>query len=161
MAINGPGYFQVQTPLGTRYTKAGNFQLNNNGNLVTITGNPVLGDGGAPVQIPPEATDIEVLGDGTIRSQGEVIGSVGVVEFANERQMERVGDTLFKTDQAAQPSLQSRVMQGHVEMSNVNGVTEMVRLLQLQRSTGSTAKFIETMYDLERKTASAYTRPQS
>ena len=158
VAINGPGYFQIQTPLGTRYTKAGNFQLNNEGSLVTIKGEPVLDAGGSPIVIPPDAGDLEILGSGTIRSNGQEIGTIGVVEFENEGTLERVGDTMFKTDQQGQPSLQSKVMQGHIELSNVNGVNEMVRLLQLQRSSGSTAKFIETMYDLERKTSSAYTR---
>jgi flagellar basal-body rod protein FlgF len=161
LAINGPGYFQIQTPLGTRYTKAGNFQINPAGELVTVDGYQVLGGDGAAVSIPAGTVSIDINGAGQIGSNGNQLGAVGVFEFANEQKLDRVGDTMFKTDEPPLEAVKSRVMQGYVEDSNVNGVTEMVRLLQLQRSVGSTAKFIEVMYDLQRKTSSTYTQPQS
>lgn len=158
MAINGPGYFQIETPLGTRYTKAGNFQVNNEGILVTIDGHPVAGADGGNITIPPDIRDVSINGAGQISEGENQIGQVAVVEFANEQAMDRVGDTQFKTDQAPLPAERSRVMQGYLEKSNVNGVNEMVRLLQLQRSVGSTAKFVEVMYDLQQKTSNTYTR---
>lgn len=161
LAISGPGYFSVETQLGIRYTKAGNFQLNTDGQLVTLDGYAVLGDDGAAIQIPRDAKEILINGAGQISDQGTTIGQVGVFEFANEQNMERTGDTMFKTTEAPLAPATSRVMQGFVEQSNVNGVNEMVRLLQLQRSTTSTAKFIEVMYDLQRKTSETYTRPQA
>jgi flagellar basal-body rod protein FlgF len=161
LAINGPGYFSVETPLGIRYTKAGNFQLNNEGQLVTLDGYKVLGDDGSAVSIPPESRNVSINGAGQISDNGNAIGQVGVFEFANEQRLERTGDTLFKTDDAPLAPATSRVMQGYIEQSNVNGVSEMVRLLQVQKSTGNTAKFIEVMYDLQRKTSETYTRPQA
>ncbi len=159
LAISGPGYFSIETPLGTRYTKAGNFQLNNDGELVTIDGYRVLGDGGGSIQIPRDARNLIINGAGQIADGNNTLGQVGIVEFANEQTLERVGDTMFKTDEAPLGPTTSKIMQGFLEQSNVSGVQEMVRLLHLQRSTGSTAKFIEVMYDLQRKTSETYTKP--
>ena len=161
LAINGPGYFSVETPLGIRYTKAGNFQMNADGELTTVDGYRLLGDDGAPIQIPVDAQNITINGAGQIGDGVNALGQVGVFEFANEQTLERTGDTLFKTDSAPLAPAQSKVMQGYLESSNINGVNELVRLLQLQRTTGSTAKFIEVMYDLQRKTSETYTRPQA
>lgn len=161
LAIAGSGYFSVETPLGIRYTKAGNFQLNNDGELVTLNGYRVLGDDGAGIQIPRDAKNITINGAGQLIDGTNAIGQVGVFEFTNEQALERVGDTMFKTNEAPLGPGTSKVMQGFIEQSNVSGVGEMVRLLQVQRSTGSTAKFIEVMYDLQRKTSETYTRPQA
>jgi len=161
LAIAGSGYFSVETPLGIRYTKAGNFQLNNDGELVTLNGYRVLGDDGAGIQIPRDAKNIMINGAGQLIDGANAIGQVGVFEFTNEQALERVGDTMFKTNEASLGPGTSKVMQGFIEQSNVSGVGEMVRLLQVQRSTGSTAKFIEVMYDLQRKTSETYTRPQA
>lgn len=161
LAINGPGYFSVETPLGVRYTKAGNFNLNQDGELVTVDGYRVLGDDGAAILIPRDGRNIEINGAGQIKADGNGIGQIGMFEFTSEQNMERVGDTLFKTQEAPLAPASSRMMQGYLEQSNVNGVNELVRLLQLQRTTGSTAKFIEVMYDLQRKTSETYTRPQA
>ncbi len=158
LAITGPGYFLVETPQGTRYTKAGNFQIDGDGTLMTAQGFPVLGSDASRITIAPDARSIDINGIGEIAINGEPSGQIGMVEFANEQELTRVGNTLFTTTQAATPSEQSRMVQGAVENSNVNAVAELIRVQELSRSVGSTAKFIETMYDLQRKVASTYTR---
>lgn len=163
LAISGPGYFSINTPLGKRYTKAGNFTLKEDGQLVTMTGNPVLDQTGQPIFFEITDTDVKVGENGLITArtqQGTQVerGNVGIFEFADEQRMERLGSQLFKTDQPPQEPTRARMLQGALEKSNVSPVTELIRSTELSRSTGSTAKFIEVMYDLQRKTSNSYAR---
>ncbi len=155
LAISGNGYFQIETPLGTRFTKAGNFQLDANNMLVTINGDPVLGADGTQITIPAGAKNIEINGVGQVSVDGNSVGQVGIMEFANEQSMRRLGNSLYSASETPQPAQTARVVQGAVEGSNVNGVTELVKVMSISREVGSTAKFIETIYDLERKTSTA------
>lgn len=154
LAISGPGYFQVETPLGKRFTKAGNFQLDATGILVNSSGYPVLGADGGQITVPPGTRKIEINGAGQLAADGRTIGQVGVVEFQNEQALNRLGNSLYDSKEAPQAAVRARVLQGALEQSNVNGVTELVRVMEISRSVGNTAKFIETMYDLERRTSS-------
>lgn len=159
LAIQGDGYFQINTDLGVRYTRAGNFEINNEGVLVTKSGYPVQADGGAEIAIPPNATNIEIIGNGTVRANGDNIGRIAIAEFDNQQNMQRVGETMFRTEDAPRPGAnQSVLMQGHLEISNVNSINEMTRLIELQRKVGTTSKFIDSDYDLQRKVGDAYTR---
>ena len=160
LAISGPGYFQIQTPLGVRYTRSGNFQINGEGTLVTIEGNPVLGADGGEITIPDNARNTVINGAGQVTVDGEDVGQVGVMEFRDEQAMNRLGNSLYSSNETPLPTETSRVVQGAIESSNVAPVSEMVRVMQLSRSTASTAKFIEVMYDLQRKTSSAYAKQQ-
>lgn len=157
LAIRGNAYFQVQTPLGTRYTRAGNFQINDQGTMVTVDGYPVLGADGGEITIPGNAKNVVINGAGQVSVDGEDAGQVGIMEFQNEQAMKQVGGLFFTSEETPQPSETARVVQGALEMSNVSGVTELTRVMQLSRSVASTAKFIETIYDLQRKAAQAYT----
>ncbi len=158
LAINGNAYFQVQTPLGIRYTKAGNFQLNDAGIIVTNDGHAVLGAGGGEVTLPANTRNIVINGAGEVSADGETVGQIGMVEFTNEQAMKRAGNTLFTAEEAPQPSITARMVQGAVESSNVSGVTQMTRIIELQRSVSSSARMIETMYDLQRRASQIYTR---
>lgn len=160
LAINGQGYFQVQTPLGIRYTRAGHFQIDAEGTLVNPDGYPVLGADGGQITIPENAKSVSINGAGQIAVDGEEVGQVGVMEFANEQAMVRYGNSLYSAEEEPQPSETARIAQGTLEMSNVSGVKEMTRVIELSRAVGSTAKFIEVMYDLQRKTSSVYARAQ-
>ncbi len=156
VAISGSGFFQVETPQGRRYTRAGNFQMDGNGTLITAEGHPVLDDGGQPVEFAPEDREIAVHENGAVVVDGEERAVLGVVEFENPQAMTQVGGALFATDQEPVESDESRVLHGVLEKSNVVGVSEIVRMVELQRSVASTAKFIEVMYDLQRKTNNTY-----
>jgi flagellar basal-body rod protein FlgF len=161
LAINGPGYFMVETPLGNRYTKAGAFQIDPQGTLINTNGYPVLGNDNSQIAIPLGARTIEINALGQITADGQTVGQVGVVEFANEQALTRFGNSLYGAEETPQPAQTARVVQGAIEASNVNGVTELVRVMQLSRSFGSTSKFIETMYDLERKVSATMSRSKS
>ena len=162
LAISGPGYFSVETPLGKRYTKAGNFQLNATGIIVNSSGYPVLGADGGQITIPPTTKKIEINGAGQVLADGRGVGQIGVSEFTNQQAMTRLGNSLYDAQEAPQPALTSRVAQGALEQSNVNGVTELVKVMGISRDVANTAKFIETMYDLERRTSTTLaTRKQA
>lgn len=158
LAIKGNGYFQVETPLGVRYTKSGNFQIDSQGMMITADGYPVLGADGSTILLPQNAKNIEITALGQIKVDGQASGQVGMVEFANEQAMVKVGNSFYTSKETPQAADSARMIQGAIENSNVNGVTELVRMMQLTRSFSSTSKFIEAVYDLERKTSSTFTK---
>jgi flagellar basal-body rod protein FlgF len=158
MAISGPGYFVVDTPLGERYTRTGQFQLDFNGTLVTKDGYPVLDDGGAPIVFLPEDQNISVGEAGNITVDGEERANIAVVEFANPQQMERLNATMFRADGLAQPAAESRLLHGMVEGSNVQPVMELTRMMTVTRSVSSTAKLIEAQYELQRKASNTWAK---
>ena len=158
LAISGDAYFQVQTPLGTRYTKAGNFQINETGILVNPDGYQVLGPDGGEIIIPQDARSIIINGAGEVSADGEAAGQVGMMEFTNQQALKRAGASLFSATETPQPTQTARLVQGAIESSNVSGVTELTRIIELQRSVTSSARFIETMYDLQRRASQVYTR---
>jgi len=118
----------------------------------------VLGADGGQIIIPDTAVNVVINGAGQITVDGEDVGQVGVMEFANEQAMTRLGNNLYTSTEEPLQSETARVAQGALESSNVTAVTEMVRVMNVSRSVTNTAKFIETMYDLERRTSQVYTR---
>lgn len=139
LAIQGSGYFEVQTPSGTRYTRGGSFLIDNQGQIVNHLGQPVLSDGGAPLVIPDTATDINVSSDGFITAKDgnninlSEIGKIAVVKFDNEQRIEAQGNGLYKTNQTPSPATGSQIVQGAVEQSNVKPVTEMTEMIKIMR----------------------------
>lgn len=146
VAIEGDGFFTVQTPEGERYTRAGNFQLDVGGRLVTPDGHPVLGDGGEIV-FGPEETDVVIGVDGSISSNAGPRGRLSVVSFADNRILDKIGDNLF-AGEGAQPATGARVRQGAVELSNVQSVMEMTRLIEVNRAYAQVTSMINTSEEL-------------
>jgi flagellar basal-body rod protein FlgF len=141
LAIQGPGYFQVQTASGaTQYTRNGAFHTDNQGQLVTSTGQPVLSDGGQPILLPDGASDVTISGDGFITAQvgtGSTraqLGKIGVVSFDNEQQVVPSGGGLFTTTQTGTPVTGNAIVQGAIEQSNVKPISEMTDLIRIQRA---------------------------
>ncbi|MGI9515707.1 MAG: flagellar hook-basal body protein, partial [Pirellulaceae bacterium] len=131
VAINGEGFFVIETPAGNMYTRNGSFQLATDGSIMTTDGMKVLG-GGGPLTVPADAalTDIVINTDGTIRAAGQEIGQLDVVTFDNLQVLQPVGNTRFSApaDAAAQPVTAS-LMQGSLESSNTSLVTEMISMI--------------------------------
>jgi len=134
LAIDGPGFFMVETSQGNRLTRAGNFSPNANGDLVTMAGNRVLDSGGAPIFIPPDAADVGVSNDGTISANGRPLGQIGVYEVANSQDLVRSDGVLFTPDAEPLPAENSRILQGFIEGSNVDPILEMARMIEVQRA---------------------------
>lgn len=158
VAIQGDGYFTLDTPLGERYTRAGNFQIDGAGTLVSSEGYPVLDATGQHISMPENATSIQIGEFGNIKVNGEDLGSFGIAQFDNPQLLERLSGTLFKSDVTPTPGENFRVAQGALESSNVQPVTELTHMMTLTHATADTAKFIEVVYDLERKASNTWTQ---
>ena len=140
-AINGKGWFAVQTPDGGEaYTRAGRFEVSANGELVNERGLQVLGEGG-PIALPPD-NSYEIASDGTIsaiprtgsRNNAEVVGRLKLVN-PEEAQIQRGDDGYFRlaSGQPAEADPAVKVAGGYVEASNVNIVEQMVQMISLAR----------------------------
>ena len=150
VAISGKGFLTVQTASGERYTRDGNLQLNNQGQLVTQNGDLVLGTGG-PITFQPTDHDINIAPDGTITvlegtaTADTIRGNLRVVSFANPNALQKQGSNLYAASNPddAQPDLTSTVRQGYLEKSNVSVVSEMSHLIQVSRAYEQVANMLQ------------------
>jgi flagellar basal-body rod protein FlgF len=143
-AIEGDGYFLIETPAGERLTRAGAFSPSAEGELVTYDGYRVLDAGGAPIFIPPDAADLSVSGDGTLSSGGTPLGQLGLVRPLAPLDMQREDGVMFRADAGYEPSETARVLQGFVENSNVNAIGELARMIEVQRAYEMGQSFLES-----------------
>ena len=132
VAIQGDGFFGLQTPEGERLTRAGSFQLSATGELITPDGANVLDSGNTPIQIPPDAARISIAGDGSISADGELLGQLGV--FRANGELQRDTDTRFTAAGGTEAIENARFLQGALEQSNVSPVLEMARMIEVQRA---------------------------
>ncbi|MEM8935804.1 MAG: flagellar hook-basal body complex protein [Pseudomonadota bacterium] len=142
-AIQGEGFFLIETPNGERLTRAGAFALNANGEIVTPDGNAVLDEGGSALAVPQEASTISVASDGTITADGAPVGRIGVVA-ASSQTLTREGSNLFIAEEGYQAVQNPGVVQGALEGSNVSAVAEIAELIDVQRAYERGQKLIET-----------------
>jgi flagellar basal-body rod protein FlgF len=150
LAINGKGYFAVQTAGGERYTRNGHFTLNADGIIVTEDGDPLLGDGG-PITIATDDGDITFGKDGTVSGKQGQIAKVRLVDFANERAMTKEGASLYSTSQSATQATGAALSQGMLESSNVQPVLEISRMIEVMRSYEATATLSKNADDMKRQ----------
>lgn len=135
LAINGPGYFQVDDGDGARYTRNGTFTLDGSNRLVTQQGFPVLDFQGNPIVIPGGGTDLTISQEGLIRLGDDPVGQVAVYEFDDPRTLKKTHYSLFVADQQVPKRAEgSQVMQGMTEGSNVSGIAEMTQLIEVSRA---------------------------
>lgn len=143
VAIQGEGFFAVETPRGERFTRAGRFSLDQARQLVDTEGNPVLDTSGRPIAFAAGDSRIEISGDGTVRSENGVVGRLGVVRFGNAQALLAEGNRLFRTDQTPEPVARPQLVQGAVEGSNVSPVVEIGRLTEEVRQFQFAIQFSE------------------
>jgi flagellar basal-body rod protein FlgF len=152
VAIEGDGFFAVNTPQGTAYTRQGNFQRNSAGKLTTIDGYEVLGKGGTPVTVT--GGKVEIDSGGNIFVDGTKTGALEVVDFPKPYQLQKIGKTLFlpANPQVVPQSVQKpAVAQGFVEESNVSAIEEMMQLLDSSRNFESCQKVVRSYDDMSGK----------
>lgn len=135
-ALEGKGFFVVETNDGPRYTRAGAFARNGMGELATLTGQRVLDEGGRP--IPLEGGRVALSVDGVLSVDDKPVATLAVVDFQDLNSLERQGGNLYaQRDPLAEtprPAAEFRVRQGSLEASNVNVVESMVELIRFQRN---------------------------
>lgn len=134
LAIEGDGFFLIETPNGERLTRAGAFGPNENGDLVTADGHPVLDAGGAPVFVPQGVGQVGIGPDGTISAGGQPIGQIGLVTPTDPAQMIRESGVMFDARGGFEPVADGRMLQGFLEESNVNPIIEISRMIEVQRA---------------------------
>ncbi len=152
VAIRGPGYFAVQTAGGERYTRAGQFDVGQDGKLRTRSGDLALGVDGRP--ITAKGLDARIDADGTVRANGQSVGRLRVVTFTGP--LAKEGAQLLRADAAsgapkvtASPILEASAL----EMANVSVVSAMVDMVTATRSFDACEKAIEAFSDADRKAA--------
>jgi flagellar basal-body rod protein FlgF len=150
-AIQGAGFFVVQTPLGPRYTRNGSFKISGDGNLVNSDGYIVLDDANQPITFDPTDRVIQLRDDGTVNVDSTDRGLMKIVQFDNPQLMHRVGNSLYSSEAAPKPAQDFRVLGGVLERANVQPFTELTHMMYISRSIESTTKLISSMYTLERK----------
>ena len=150
VALNGPGFMSVTGPGGkTAYTRAGDFQIGPNGELVTSAGFAVNGQSG-PIVIPAGSTEVKIDEKGVISNQNGAIGQLQISEFDNVQKLDPMGNDLYTTNATPIPAENTRVMQGALEGSNINPILEMTRMIQTSRAFQGVQHLIENESDLMR-----------
>ncbi|MFW8593756.1 flagellar hook-basal body complex protein [Cribrihabitans neustonicus] len=143
-AIEGDGFFMVETPQGERLTRSGAFSPNAEGDLVTMDGYRVLDAGRAPVFVPPDAGKIEVGSDGSLSAGGRLLGQLGLFKPVEQHQMVREDGVMFRVEGEIEESFDSKVLQGFLEGSNVNAISEVTRMIEVQRAYEMGQSFLDT-----------------
>lgn len=150
LALRGPGFFQIQTPNGLRYTRDGSFAVNSQGNLVTSDGHLVQGE----TVIPVDAQEVAISSNGNVTVDGETVGTIELIEFADVSVLEKEGNSFFKVrvpELTGEPAEETTVEQGYLEMSNVDVMPEMIGLIETTRTYEAIQKMILTYEEADGK----------
>ncbi|MEW6379295.1 MAG: flagellar hook-basal body protein [bacterium] len=151
LALEGDGFFVVQTAQGPAYTRKGNFSLDARGGLVTQEGLPILGQNG-PVRIT--GNDISITADGTIQVDGQVVDKLRLATFPRPYPFDTRSGSLFFLQSPGvreQPAQGAVVQQGQVELANVNLMKEMARLIEISTTYESCQKVIQAVDEMDQK----------
>jgi flagellar basal-body rod protein FlgF len=141
-AIQGDAWFAIDTPVGTVMTRDGRFSMNENGELMSIEGHPVLDAGGAPIQLDPRNGPPKAGADGSLRQGDQLVGAIGLYNFDPGQNFVRYGNSGIVPARTPEPVTDRSdvgVAQGFLEESNVNPMLEMTRLIMVQRAFENTA----------------------
>ena len=152
LAIEGKGFFKLDTARGERFTRDGRFTLSPEGRLTTQSGDAVSGESGE-ITIDPTKGPVSIAGDGTVSQAGERIGKIGVFLFSGRGSLTKTGDNLYKntSNEAPLADTASRVRQGMLESSNVNPILQITRMIEVSRAYQGVVKSMESSADLSRR----------
>ncbi|RUS59754.1 flagellar hook-basal body complex protein [Pseudorhodobacter sp. E13] len=133
LAIQGDGFFLVETAQGQALTRAGSFTPNGEGELVNPDGHRLLDLGGAPIFVPPDAGTVAISTDGTLSANGQPLAQIGLWQPTDPLKLSHQGGTVFASD-GVEPLEGGTILQGFVEESNVNPISEIARMIAVQRA---------------------------
>jgi flagellar basal-body rod protein FlgF len=157
LALEGPGFFAVQTKNGLRYTRDGGFRLDKNRNLVTQQGDQILSQQPngrpQPIQIPNGTPTIS--SDGSVSVDGALVAKLRIEEFPPSTQLQKEGDNYFTSPAvaAAKPAVNTTVRQGSLETSNSDPIRGAVTLIDLQRTAQIMEKALSIFHNDFNRTA--------
>lgn len=142
VAIDGDGFFLLETPAGERLTRDGAFSLNSERELVNSQNYRVLDESGGAITVPQSAKNVTVSDDGSVFADGQPVAKLGVV-IADSASLVREGANMFEAQNGYETAENPQVRQGVVEGSNVNAIEEMARLIEVQRAYQSSKDFTD------------------
>lgn len=150
LAIEGKGFFNVSTTdadgnEAIKYTRDGSFTLNQDGKIVDMNGNSLMGESGE-ITLPANAADIAVDTDGSIFADGVYIDRISTTDFEDYSYLKKQGDSMYTAlDGAGAVTGTASIRQGYTEQSNVNVITEMVDMIAVSRAYEANQKVIQTV----------------
>ncbi len=150
VALVGPGFMGVQTPDGVQFTRAGNFSLNQFGEVVTSRGYKVADQGGGTISIPPDAKYITIDQKGVVSTDAGPVGSIMMAEFKDYQKLDPAGNGLYRTDEQPTPAAETTMIQGKIEGSNVEAVVEMTRMIDVSREYQAVQRIMQSEHDRQR-----------
>ncbi|MFI4918174.1 MAG: flagellar hook-basal body protein [Legionellales bacterium] len=142
VALSGDGYFQVQNEQGIFYTRRGDFQINNQGELVTATGETLLGNSGT---VKVDDSTFTLNAQGAVFIEHRQVNQLNIMQFNQPEQLRYVGNGLYQTNESPTPSASNtRVLQGFIEQSNVKSIDEMMDLVKISRHFEASQRVMRT-----------------
>jgi flagellar basal-body rod protein FlgF len=147
VALRGDGWLSLQGPNGAVFTRDGRMEITVDGQLVNVTGLPVLDPGGSEITLDPRGGAIEIGVDGTIRQNGRAAGIIGMFALSDLTAMSRVGDVAFSYAGFAEPVTEFRMtglMQGRLEQANVSPVEQMAAMVTVSRQFEAVANALRS-----------------
>lgn len=150
VAIQGDGFFVVQTANGPRYTRSGNFTVNQEGTVTTQSGDPVLSTNG-PIKLDPENPQFNISSSGEITLGGESYGKMQVVDFTDRQKLKHEGHGYFSIEGAESlPAKSFSLAQYHLENSNVDLIRTMTRIIEVSRAYESHQKSMSKQVEVSK-----------
>jgi flagellar basal-body rod protein FlgF len=160
LGLSGKGFFAVDGPAGSLYTRNGNFRLSPAGLLVSAEGYPVRMAGAAKVKIQL-SSPLQVAPDGTLLQDGQALGRIELVDFPDTGALSKQGASYFRSTQAPQAAAATEVQQGKLESSNVTPAESAVRLVSVMRQFEMLQKAVTMGTDMNRKVVEEVARVAS
>jgi flagellar basal-body rod protein FlgF len=151
--IDGPGYLAVETPEGgTAYTRAGYMKVSDSGDLITAGGQRLLGEGGKPINVPPEEqAGLTVVADGTVMGRSGPLGRIAVTVFDDERGVDPRGDGLFDAQNGRElASSETKLRSGGIESSNVQPIVETTSMVEILRAYQTSVQMNQSLSDMRK-----------
>ncbi len=163
VALTGDGFFTVQGRNGPTYSRDGRFTLDPNGRLINHNGSAVLDNNGAEINIDPRDGQIIIAKDGSIKQNGPVIATIGIVNFERPGALKKTGDNLYEAPQGVNPipAESFELVQGMVEGSNVVPVRQLTEIMEISRAFESAARLQKQTEDLRSRAIERLARVQA
>lgn len=145
LGLDGVGFFMVSDKSGVQYTRDGRFMTDTSNRLVTVEGElPLLDVDGKEIKINPDASDFVVSANGMISQDGNILGRIAVVDFADKSLLHKSGSGLYTSDNnGAHEFIDAVVRQGFLESSGVDSISELVNMMRAQRSFQLNASMLQ------------------
>ena len=162
LAIEGQGFFKINTADGERYTRDGRFRTDDLGRLTTQEGQTVADEGGGEITLDLQKGQITIAQDGTVSQGSERVGKVGVFEFDTLSVLEKKGDNLLANTSNSQPApaIDAKIRQGMLEESNVKPILEITRMIEVSRAYEQVTRMMDSQSELTRTTITRMGRLQ-